>query len=75
MKVLASKWIRLRNLKASRFVVQFVERKKSVVTDNIIALHKGVKYELILRTLANRYQSDEKEFEKVIASWRLTPRM
>ena len=75
VKVLASQWIRLRNLKARRFVVQFVEKNKSVITDNIIALHKGVEYELILRTLANRHQSDEKEFEKVIASWRLTPRM
>ena len=45
------------------------------MTDNIIALHKGVEYELILRTLANRHQKDDKEFEKIIASWRLTPRM
>jgi hypothetical protein len=74
VKVLSSKLIRLGNLKGRRFVVQFTEKHKEVVVDHIIALHEGVKYELILRTFADRYQRDRQEFEKVRASWRLTPR-
>jgi len=74
VKVLSSERIRLGNLKGRRFVVQFIEKNKEVVIDHIIALHKEVEYELILHTLANRYQRDRREFEKVIASWRLTPR-
>ncbi|MFL6228168.1 MAG: hypothetical protein ACJ741_05260 [Pyrinomonadaceae bacterium] len=74
MKVLGSKWIRLGRLKGRRFLVQFVEKNKNVVIDHIIALHKGVEYELILRTSPDRNQRDAREFERVIASWRLTPR-
>ncbi len=75
VKVVGSRWFRLGNLKGRRFIVQFVEKNKSVVTDHIIALHKGVEYELILHTLAERYQTDKIEFEKVVASWKLTPRL
>jgi hypothetical protein len=74
VKVLSSMWIRLGRLKGRRFVVQFIEKNKNVVIDHVIALHKGVEYELILHTLADRYQNDRQEFEKVIESWRLTPR-
>jgi hypothetical protein len=74
VKVSSSKWMRLGNLRGRRFVVQFTEKNKNVVIDHIIALYNGVEYELILRTLADRYQSDRRDFEKVIASWRLTPR-
>lgn len=75
VKLLSSKWIRLRGLKGRRFVVQYVENDRSVVIDHIIALHKGVEYELILRTLADRQRIDERNFEKVVSSWRLTPRV
>ena len=75
VRVVDSKWFRLGHLKARRFMVRFVEKKKGVVRDHIIALHKGVEYELILRTVAERYQRDKVEFEKVVASWRLTPHM
>jgi len=73
-KVLSSRWFRLGKLNARRFRVQFVEKNRRIVMDHIVALHKGVAYELILRTLAKRYQKDKMEFEKVIASWKLTPR-
>ena len=73
--VIGSRWFRLGNLKGRRFMVRFVENTKNVVTDHIIALHRGVEYELILHTSTERYQGDEIQFEKVVASWRLTPRM
>lgn len=75
VKVLSSKWIRLGNLKGRRFIVQFIEKNRDVRIDHIIALHEGVEYELILRTAEARHLKDEREFEKVIASWRLTPRI
>ena len=75
VKVLSSKWVRLGNLKGRRFVVRFIEKNKEVVVDHVIALHRGVEYELILRTSPDRYQRDRREFEKVMASWRLTPRV
>jgi len=75
VKVLSSKWTTLGGLKGRRFVVQFIENNKTIVVDHIIALHKGVEYELILRTLADRRALDTREFEKVISSWRLTPRV
>jgi hypothetical protein len=74
VRVLSSEWVRLGRLKGRRFVVQFTDKNKSIVVDHIIALHKGVEYELILRTSPDRYQRDRREFEKVIVSWRLTPR-
>ena len=75
VKVLSSKWVRLGNLKGRRFVVQFIEKNQNVVIDHIIALHEDVEYELILQTPEDRYPRDSQEFEKVIASWRLTPRV
>jgi hypothetical protein len=75
VKVLSSTWIRLGRLKGRRFAIQFNQKNKTVVVDHVISLHKGVEYELILRTTNDRYQRDLREFEKVIASWRLTPRV
>jgi len=74
MKVLRAKWIRLGRLRARRFAIQFVEKNQKVVIDHIIALHQGVEYELILRTIAARLTKDENQFAKVLASWRLTRR-
>lgn len=75
IKVLGSRWFRLGNLKARRFTVQFVEKNNTVITDHIIALHRGVEYELILRTLPSQSNRDKRESERVIASWKLTPRL
>lgn len=75
VKVLSSKWIGLGKIRAKRFAVQFIEKGKNVVIDHVIALHRGVEYELILRTLTDSYLRDRQKFEKVIASWRLTPRV
>ena len=75
VKVLRSGEIRLGRLRGKRFVVQFSEKNTDAVVDHVIALHGGVEYELILRTTPDRYQRDLREFEKVIASWRLTPRV
>ena len=74
LKLIGSEWGQLGNLKARRFIARFVEDKKQMVTEHIIALHKGVKYELILSTSTDRYETDKIQFEKVVASWRLTPR-
>src|SRR5882762_5795074 len=62
VSVVNSRWFRLGKLKTRRFRVRFVEKEKDVVIDHIIALHKGVEYELILRTLAERYERDERQF-------------
>ena len=75
VKVLRTKSIRLDRLRARRFAVQFVEKNQNVVIDHIIALHQGVEYELILRTIASRLVKDEKQLAKVLASWRLTRRL
>jgi len=75
VKVLRTKSIRLDRLRARRFAVQFVEKDQNVVIDHIIALHQGVEYELILRTLAERLVKDEKQLAKVFASWRLIRRL
>jgi hypothetical protein len=75
VKVLSSRWTRLGNLKGRRFIVQFIEKNRAAVIDHIIALHEGVEYELILRTTLERHRKDGREFKKVIASWRLTPRI
>jgi hypothetical protein len=53
-------------------VAQFVEKNKDVIVDHVIALHNGIEYELILRSTPDRYQRDLREFEKVIAGWKLT---
>ena len=72
VKVLRTKSIRLDRVRARRFTVQFVEKNQNVVIDHIIALHQGVEYELILRTVAERLVKDEKQLARVLASWRLT---
>jgi hypothetical protein len=75
LTIIESKRFRLGRLNGRRFVVEFVQNDKKVVEDHVIALHKGVEYELILHTLANRYRNDKAQFEKIIASWKLTPRL
>ncbi|HSE24555.1 MAG TPA: hypothetical protein VLB68_23010 [Pyrinomonadaceae bacterium] len=75
LRVLSSKYVWLRRVKARRFVVHFNENNKSVVVDQIIALYQGVEYQLILHTLADRYQKDRRVFEKLVASWKLTRRV
>ena len=73
--VVRARWFRLGHLHARRFEARFVKNNKPIVTDHIIALHEGVEYELILRTLPERYRKDKIQFEKLVASWRLTPRV
>ena len=75
VNVLRSRWIRMGRLRARRFAVQYIEKNQDVMMEHIIALYQGVEYELIFRTLADRYQTDRKQFEKVIASWRLARRI
>jgi hypothetical protein len=74
VKVLSSKGVWLDKVKARRYAVQYLEKDQNIIVERIIALHEGIEYDLILRTLAHRYQQDRREFEKVRASWRLNPR-
>ncbi len=73
--VVRSGWSRLGHLRARRFEARFLKNNKPMITDYIIALHKGVEYELILRTLPERYRRDRIQFEKMIASWTLASRV
>jgi hypothetical protein len=75
VKVLSARGVGLARLRARRYVVRFVEKNKSIITDRVVAIHQGVEYHLILRTSAERYRKDRREYERVIASWRLTPRI
>lgn len=75
VRPLSSRRVLLGNLKARRSVIQFTEKKKELITDRVIVVHKGVEYDLILSTSENRYRTDRRTFEKVIASWKLIPRM
>jgi hypothetical protein len=75
VRVLSSKYVRLGPVKARRFIVQLSENNQSVVVDQIIALYEGVEYQLILRTLVDKYQEDRRMFEKLSASWKLTRRV
>jgi len=75
VSVLRSHRFRLGNLQARRFQATFRQNTKPMMVDHIVALHEGVEYELILVTSPDRYNADRREFEKVIASWRLTPRV
>lgn len=75
MRVLSSKFIRLVTVTARRFIVQFSENSKSVVAERIIALYKGVEYQLILQTVPVRYRKDKRQFDKLVASWKLTKRL
>ena len=75
VRVLSSKYRRLGPVKASRFIVQFRENNKRVVTDSIVALYKGVEYQLTLYTVADTYQKDRRVFVKLVASWKFTRRV
>src|SRR5882724_3566015 len=70
LKVVSSRWVHLDRLNARRFVAKFVKEKKRVTVDQIVALHKGIEYQLILRTSPDRYKKDKIQFDKVIASWK-----
>jgi len=59
VNVVHSGWFRLGRLHARRFKVRFLKNNKPMVADHIIALHKGVEYELILRTLPAKYSKDK----------------
>jgi hypothetical protein len=74
VRVVRSRWFRLGSLHARRFKAQYLEDNKPMVTDHIVALHDGIEYELILVTTQERYRADRRQFETIIASWRLTPR-
>ena len=74
-KVLSSKWTRLHRLKARRYVFGFFEKDRNFIKENIIAIHKGVQYELTLFTPAERYRKNRRRFEKVRRSWKLIPSM
>jgi len=75
VNVVRSQRFRLGSLHARRFEAQYVKDRKPMLTDHIIALHDGVAYELILVTSEQRYAADRRQFEKLIATWRLTPRV
>jgi hypothetical protein len=75
VKVISSRWLRLGTLNARRFVAQFVEGNKNIIKEHIIAFYQGVEYELILRTTAGRYRADRRQFLRVIATWKMTPRV
>ena len=75
VRVVRSRWFRLGRLRARRFEARFLNKDRPMVVDHIIALHKGVEYELILRTSPASYRKDKAQFEKVIASWKLAPRV
>lgn len=75
VSIVQSRWFRFGRLRARRFEAHFLNKDRPMAVDHIIALHKGVEYELILRTLQARYRKDKAQFEKIIASWRLTPRV
>jgi hypothetical protein len=74
VRVVSSRWCRLGRLKGRRFVAKYIDKNRRMITDHIIALHRGIEYELTLHTLSDRYERDNIQFAKVIASWRLTPR-
>jgi hypothetical protein len=73
--VVRSRWVRLGSLRAPRFEAHYLRNNKPMVTDHIVALHNSVEYELILVTSPDRYVGDRRQFERLIATWRLTPRV
>ncbi len=73
--VVRPRWFRLGHLHARRFEARFVKNNKPMVIDHIIALHEGVEYELILLTSLERYRKDKIQFDRLVGSWRLTPRV
>jgi hypothetical protein len=72
--VVRSRWFQLGSLRARRFEAHYLKNNKPVITDHIVALYKGVEYELILVTSPQRFDADRRQFERIIATWRLTPR-
>jgi hypothetical protein len=75
VNVVRSRSFRLGSLPARRFEAHYLKDNKPMVTDQIVALHKGVEYQLILVTSPDRYGADRRQFQKLVASWRLTPRL
>jgi hypothetical protein len=73
--VVRSRSFRLGSLRARRFEARYFKNNKPMLTDHIVALHDGVEYELILVTSPDRYGRDRRQFERLIATWRLTPRV
>ena len=73
--VVRSQWFRLGTLRTRRFEARYSRNNKPVITDHIVALYKGVEYELILVTSPGRYAADQRQFKRIIASWRLTRRV
>jgi hypothetical protein len=73
--VVRSRWARIGSLSARRFEARYLKKNKPVITDYIVALYKGVEYELILVTSPERYGADRRQFERIVATWRLTPRV
>jgi hypothetical protein len=74
VNVVWSRWSRLGSVRARRFKARYIKDGNPMLRDHIVALHDGVEYELILVTSPQRYAADRRQFQKVIASWRLTPR-
>jgi hypothetical protein len=75
VNVLRSRWFRLGSLRTRRFEARYFENNKPMLTDQVVALHGGVEYQLTLVTSPQRYAADQRQFQKVIATWRLTPRV
>jgi hypothetical protein len=73
--VVRSRWFRLGTLRTRRFKARYLRNNKVMITDHIVALYKGVEYELILVTSPDRYAADQRQFKRLIASWRLTRRV
>ena len=73
--VVRSRWFRLGTLRTRRFEARFLRNNQPTITDHIVALYKGVEYELILVTSPGRYAADRRQFERIIASWGLTRRV
>lgn len=65
---------RLGKLRADTLLLKFVKEGQTSIKEEITAKHKGVEYTLTLRTPEHRYEQDKREFERVIASWKLTRR-
>jgi hypothetical protein len=75
VKVIRSVWFRLGKLNARRFSAQFIEKNQTLLTDHIVSLHNGVEYELVFQAPVNKAKQGKRAFEKIVASWRLTPRV
>lgn len=74
VEVISSNQFQRGRLQGRRLVVSYVSNGKRLMQDQIFAARQGVEYELMLNTTTERFQADEAQFEKVIASWKLTSR-